>query len=140
MISVEKELNDVQVKLQHAEACNEASQEDRNILLCSTIKNMNNVIDDVKRKVAQSVAQYDSVEDKCIPLSESNAVMKKEIRSVTDRVKCLETSLHQMEVANKASAKDINIFMLKQENFFLVKSLKKTDKGSDVKVTQGDKS
>ncbi|XP_071739036.1 uncharacterized protein [Rutidosis leptorrhynchoides] len=39
---------------------------------------MNNVIDDMKNKVAQSVAKSDSVYDKCILLSESNADLKKE--------------------------------------------------------------
>lgn len=161
VISLEKELSDVKVKLRHAEACNEASQEDKNMLR-STIKDMDNVIADMKKKVAQSAIQFDNVEDKCILLSESNADLKKELSFVRGRVKCLETSLHQMEEAKKASAKDISlrskfitdlvmqmafererlqkqISMLKQENFFLVKSLKKTDKGPDVTVIQGDK-
>nr|GEX04158.1 UDP-glycosyltransferase 73E1-like [Tanacetum cinerariifolium] len=45
---------------------------------------------------------------KCIILSEANDDLKKELSFVKDRVRCLETSLHQMEEAKKASAKDIS--------------------------------
>ncbi|XP_071706721.1 WPP domain-interacting tail-anchored protein 1-like [Rutidosis leptorrhynchoides] len=161
VMSLEKQLNDVKVKLQHADACNEASEEDNNMLR-STIKDMDNVIDDMKKKVAKSAVDFDSVEDKCVLLSESNADLKKELSFVRGRVICLETSLHQMEEAKNASAKDISlrskfitdlvlqmahererlqkqISTLKQENFFSVKSLKKTEKGPDVKVIHADK-
>lgn len=108
VVLLEKELGDVRVKLQNAEACCEASEEEKNMFL-STIKDMENVIDDLKRKVTQAEAQTDNVEDRCILLSETNDELKKELKFVKGKVKSLETSLHQMEEAKKASAKDINL-------------------------------
>ncbi|KAI3808623.1 hypothetical protein L1987_24578 [Smallanthus sonchifolius] len=164
-VLLEKELCDVRVKLQHAEACCEASDEEKNMFL-STIKDMGNVIDDLKTKVTQAEIQTDSMEDRCILLSEANADLKKELKLFNGKVKILETSLHQMEETKKASAKDITlcskfitdlvmqmklererlqkqISSLKQENKILVNCLKKTDKKTDkdpaVKVSHGDK-
>lgn len=161
VVSLEEEVSDAKNKLQHVEACYEASEEEKNMLL-STIEDMGNVIEDLKKKVSQGVVQIENVEDKCILLSESNADLKKELCFVKGRVKCLETSLHQMEETKKASAKDISlrsklitdlvmqmalererlqkqISSLKQENETLVKCLKKTDKGPAVKVSHGNK-
>ncbi|KAI3704708.1 hypothetical protein L1987_74935 [Smallanthus sonchifolius] len=161
VVLLEKELCDVRVKLQHAEACCEASDEEKSMFL-STIKDMGNVIDDLKTKVTQAEIQTDSMEDRCISLSEANAELKKELKFVNGKVKSLETSLHQMGETKKASAKDITlcskfitdliiqmklererlhkqISSLKQENKILVNCLKKTDKDPDVKVSHGDK-
>lgn len=162
VVSLEKELSDTNVKLQHVDACYEASQEEKNMLY-STIKDMGNVIDDVKKKVMKSQTETESVEDKCILLSESNAELKKELSFFKSRVKSLEESLHQMEESKKATAKDISlrtklitdlvmqmalererlqkqISSLKQENKILVKKrVKKTEGGTGVKVSNGDK-
>ncbi|KAI3520926.1 hypothetical protein L1887_10381 [Cichorium endivia] len=162
VVSLEKELSDTNVKLQHVDACYEASQEEKNMLY-STIKDMGNVIDDLKKKVLKSQTETESVEDKCILLSESNAELKKELSFFKSRVKSLEESLHQMEESKKATAKDISlrtklitdlvmqmalererlqkqISSLKQENKILVKKrVKKTEGGTGVKVSNGDK-
>ncbi|MFS7893841.1 putative WPP domain-interacting tail-anchored protein [Helianthus anomalus] len=161
VVLLEKELGDVRVKLQHAEACCEASEEEKSMFL-STIKDMGNVIDDLKKKVTEAEILADSVEDRCIILSEANADLKKELKFVKGKVKSLETSLRQMEETKKASAKDINlcskfitdlvmqmqlererlqkqISSLKQENKILVNCLNKDDKDPPVKVSYGDK-
>ncbi|KAM0012052.1 putative WPP domain-interacting tail-anchored protein [Helianthus debilis subsp. tardiflorus] len=161
MVLLEKELGDVRVKLQHAEACCEASEEEKSMFL-STIKDMSMVIDDLKKKVTEAEILTDSVEDRCIILSEANADLKKELKFVKVKVKSLETSLRQMEETKKASAKDINlcskfitdlvmqmqlererlqkqISSLKQENKILVNCLNKDDKDPAVKVSYGDK-
>ncbi|KAJ0564239.1 putative WPP domain-interacting tail-anchored protein [Helianthus annuus] len=160
VVLLEKELGDVRVKLQHAEACCEASEEEKSMFL-STIKDMGNVIDDLKKKVTESEILTDSVEDRCIILSEANADLKKELKFVKGKVKSLETSLRQMEETKKASAKDINlcskfitdlvmqmqlererlqkqISSLKQENKILVNCLNKDNKDPAVKVSHGD--
>nr|GEW25070.1 WPP domain-interacting tail-anchored protein 1 [Tanacetum cinerariifolium] len=123
--------------------------------------NMENVIEDLKSKVTQAEGQTDSVEDKCIILSEANDDLKKELSFVKGRFKCLETSLHQMEEAKKATAKDISIrskfitdlvmqmahqierlqkhiASLKHENKILVKSLRKRDEGHAEILSHGD--
>ncbi|KAJ0558256.1 putative WPP domain-interacting tail-anchored protein [Helianthus annuus] len=160
VVLLEKDLGDVRVKLQHAEACCEASEEEKSMFL-STIKDMGNVIDDLKKKVTESEILTDSVEDRCIILSEANADLKKELKFVKGKVKSLETSLRQMEETKKASAKDINlcskfitdlvmqmqlererlqkqISSLKQENKILVNCLNKDNKDPAVKVSHGD--
>ncbi|KAL8211017.1 hypothetical protein R6Q57_005454 [Mikania cordata] len=161
-VLLEKELCDLRLRLQHAEACCEASEEAKNMGL-STINDMGNVIDDLKKKVTQGERQFDSMEDRCILLSESNADLMKELKFVKGKVQSLEKSLHQMEETKKASAKDINLYSkfitdlvmqmklererlqkqissLKQENQILVNCLKKkTDQDPAVKVSHGDK-
>ncbi|KAL7614958.1 hypothetical protein Lser_V15G07586 [Lactuca serriola] len=162
VVSLEKEVNDINIKLQHVEACYEASQEEK-IMLHSTIKDMDNVIEDLKEKVLKSQNETDSVEDKCIFLSETNTDLKKELSFAKSRIKSLEESLHQMEESKKATAKDISlrtklitdlvmqmalererlqkqISSLKQENKILVKKrVKKTEGDPTVKGTHGDK-
>ncbi|CAI9272610.1 unnamed protein product [Lactuca saligna] len=162
VVSLEKEVNDINNKLQHVEACYEASQEEK-IMLHSTIKDMGNVIEDLKKKVLESQNETDSVEDKCIFLSETNTDLKKELSFAKSRIKSLEESLHQMEESKKATAKDISlrtklitdlvmqmalererlqkqISSLKQENKILVKKrVKKTEGDPTVKVSHGDK-
>ncbi|PWA99738.1 WPP domain-interacting protein 2 [Artemisia annua] len=161
VVSLEKQLSDTNVKLQNVEACYEASLEDKSMLQF-TIKDMENVIEDLKRKVTRAEGQTNSMEDKCIFLSEANDDLKKELSTVKGRVKFLETSLHQMEEAKKASAKDISIrskfitdlvmqmahqrerlqkqiLSLKHENKILVKSLRKRDEGRGGKLSHDDK-
>ncbi|KAL8240674.1 hypothetical protein R6Q59_014029 [Mikania micrantha] len=162
VVLLEKESGDLRLRLQHAEACCEASEEAKNMDL-STINDMGNVIDDLKKKVTQVERQFDSMEERCILLSESNADLMKELKFVKGKVQSLDKSLHQMEETKKASAKDINLYSkfitdlvmqmklererlqkqissLKQENQILVNCLKKkTDQDPAVKVSHGDK-
>nr|GFC07999.1 WPP domain-interacting tail-anchored protein 1 [Tanacetum cinerariifolium] len=108
VVSLEKQLSDTNVKLQNAKAYYEACLEDKS-MLHFTIKDMENVIKDLKSKVTRAEGQTDSMEDKCIILSDVNDDLKKELSFVKGRFRCLETSLHQMEEAKKASARDISI-------------------------------
>nr|GEW51948.1 WPP domain-interacting tail-anchored protein 1-like [Tanacetum cinerariifolium] len=70
----------------HGEAYYEASLEDRSMLQF-TIKDMENVIEDLKSKVTRAEGQTDSVEDKCIILSEAIDDLKKELSFVKGRVR-----------------------------------------------------
>nr|GEY52913.1 kinesin 1 [Tanacetum cinerariifolium] len=69
-----------------SEAYYEASLEDKSMLQF-TIKDMENVIEDLKSKVTRAEGQPDSVEDKCIILSEANDDLKKELSFVKGRVR-----------------------------------------------------
>ncbi|KAL4577337.1 hypothetical protein LXL04_013445 [Taraxacum kok-saghyz] len=128
---LEKQVNDINVKLQHVEACYEASEEEK-VMFHETIKDMGNVIEDLKKKVLKSQSETDNVEDK---------------------IKSLEECLHKMEESKKATANDISlrtklitdlvinmahererlqkqISSLKQDNKVLVKTcLKKSEGG-----------
>nr|XP_043633526.1 WPP domain-interacting tail-anchored protein 2-like [Erigeron canadensis] len=160
VVELETELSDARAKLQHAEALNEASQEE-NLMLKSTIKDMGDVIEDMKKKTTQAEIDNESMEDRCIFLSESNEDLKKELSLAKSRVKCLQASLHQMEVTKKESAEDISfrskllmdmamqmaiererlqkqISSLKQQNK-IFKHLKKKDVSPAVNASHGDK-
>ncbi|KAL6136684.1 hypothetical protein ACLB2K_061979 [Fragaria x ananassa] len=96
------------MRLQHAVATAEASQEKQN-MLNSTIRDMENVIKDLKLKVSKAECRADSVEDKCIILSESNAALNEEVSFLTGRLKRMEAALHQAEAAKTATATDIAV-------------------------------
>ncbi|KAG8384557.1 hypothetical protein BUALT_Bualt04G0130200 [Buddleja alternifolia] len=101
-------LKDSEIKLLHASASAEATQEKQNMLDC-TIKDMENLIQDLKSKVSKAESQTESAEEKCIILSESNAELIEELNFLRHRLQCLETSLHQADEAKKETAKDIRI-------------------------------
>lgn len=101
--SLEKQLRESDLQLQHAVASAEASQEKQGMLY-STVKDMEHVIKDLKSKVSKAESRADSAEKKCIILSESNS---EELSFLRSRLECLEGSLHQAEEAKVASAKDI---------------------------------
>lgn len=102
------QLKDSEIKRMHAVASAEASQEKQNMLDC-TIKDMENLIQDLKSKVLRAESQTESVEDKCIILSESNAELIDEINFLRRRMEHFETSLHQADEAKKETAKDIRV-------------------------------
>ncbi|XP_061344260.1 WPP domain-interacting tail-anchored protein 1-like [Gastrolobium bilobum] len=104
--SLERQLRESDLQLQHAEASAEASQEKQS-MLCSTIKDMEHVIKDLKSKVSKAESRADNAEEKCIILSESNADLNEEVSFLRSRLECLEGSLHQVEEAKVATAKDI---------------------------------
>ncbi|KAI4352334.1 hypothetical protein L6164_006597 [Bauhinia variegata] len=106
--SLKKQLKESAVQLQHALASEEASQEKQSMLY-STIRDMENVIMDLKSKVSKAENLADSAEEKCIILSESNAELNEELSFLRNRLECLEGSLHQMEEAKVATAKDIGL-------------------------------
>ncbi|XP_062026047.1 WPP domain-interacting tail-anchored protein 1-like [Rosa rugosa] len=97
--------------LQHAVATAEASQEKQN-MLNSTIMHMENVIKDLKQKVSNAESQADSVEEKCIIISESNAALNDKVSFLTGRLKCMEAALYQAEEAKIATATVIEYIAL----------------------------
>lgn len=104
---LEKQLRDSELRLQHAVASAEASQE-KQIMLNSTIQDMEDLIEDLKSKVSKAESLMESAEDKCIILSESNSDLNEELTFVRGRLACLESSLRQAEEMKKATARDIN--------------------------------
>ncbi|KAL0450410.1 UNVERIFIED_CONTAM: WPP domain-interacting tail-anchored protein 1 [Sesamum latifolium] len=105
---LEKQLKDSEIQRLHAVASSEASQEKLSMLDC-TIKDMDNLIKDLKSKVSRAESEIESTEEKCIILSESNAELIEEVTFLRRRVEHLETSLHQADEAKKESAKDIRL-------------------------------
>ncbi|KDP24315.1 hypothetical protein JCGZ_25611 [Jatropha curcas] len=104
--SLEKQLRESDIRLQHALASADASQEKQTMLYAS-IRDMENLIEDLKLKVQKAESRADSAEDKCIVLSESNAELNDELSFLRGRLECLEASLNQAEETKMATAKDI---------------------------------
>ncbi|XP_057436229.1 WPP domain-interacting tail-anchored protein 1 [Lotus japonicus] len=104
--SLEKQMRESDLQLQHAVASAEASQEKQKMLY-STIDDMNHVMEDLKSNFSKAESRADSAEEKCIILSESNADLNEEINFLRSRLECLEESLHQVEESKMATAKDI---------------------------------
>ncbi|KAJ1435411.1 putative WPP domain-interacting tail-anchored protein 1-like [Sesbania bispinosa] len=155
--SLERQLRESDLQLQHAVASAEASQEKQKMLY-STIEDMDHVIKDLKSKVSKAESRADSAEEKCIILSESNADLNAELSFLRSRLECLEGSLHREEEAKMATAKDIGertkvfknlvtqlavererlnkqLFSLASENKILVVKLKQTYKDPSQEVT-----
>ena len=104
--SLEMQLNESNLLLQNAIASAEASQEKQRMLY-STIRDMENVINNLKSKVSKAECRADSAEENCIILSETNAELNEELNFLRSRLECLEGSLHREEEAKMATAKDI---------------------------------
>ncbi|XP_077237675.1 WPP domain-interacting tail-anchored protein 1-like isoform X2 [Tasmannia lanceolata] len=105
---LEKELRQSDTKLQHAKASMEASKEQQSMLY-SAISDMENLIEDLKANVLKAESRAESVEAKCVLLTETNLELNEELGFLRGRIECLETSLHQADDAKKATAKDIGI-------------------------------
>ncbi|MCL7024888.1 hypothetical protein MKW94_009597 [Papaver nudicaule] len=105
---LEKQLNESDIQLQHARASAEASYEKQS-MLNSAIRDMEDVIEDLKSKVAKAENRAQSAEVKCTMLSETNMELNEELTFLRGRTECLETSLHQGDEAKAATAKDISI-------------------------------
>ncbi|XP_010553942.1 PREDICTED: WPP domain-interacting tail-anchored protein 1-like isoform X2 [Tarenaya hassleriana] len=99
--SVEKRLRDSDIQLKHAIAAGEASEEKQNMLY-STVFDMENVIEDLKLKVTRADYRADSVEDKLIAVSESNAELNEELSYLRGRLK-------ELEELKTRTAKDIGV-------------------------------
>ncbi|XP_038699392.1 WPP domain-interacting tail-anchored protein 1-like [Tripterygium wilfordii] len=106
--SLEKQLRESDFRLQHAVASAEASQEKENMLHYA-IKDMENLIEDLKLKISRAESRADSAEDKCIILSETNADLNEELSFLRSRLECLEASLNHAEETKMATAKDIGL-------------------------------
>lgn len=102
--SLERKMSESDIMLQRASA--EASQEKEN-MLNSTIKDMENVIENLKSKVLKAENLVETTEDKCIELSECNSDLNEKLHFLEGKMDCLKVSLHQAEESKKATAKDI---------------------------------
>lgn len=105
--SLEKQLRESEIQLQHAKASSEASQEQQNMLY-SAIWDMETLIEDLKSKVSKAESKTETVEEQCIILSESNFELNNELGILRHKIECLETSLDQANIEKEASAKEIN--------------------------------
>ncbi|WCJ25482.1 WPP domain-interacting protein 1 [Euphorbia peplus] len=105
--SLENQLVESDNRLQHAMASADASLEKENMFY-ATIRDMENVINDLKSKALKAENRADNVEDKCIMLSESNAELNEELSFLRGRLEGMEASLNQAEETKIAAAKDIN--------------------------------
>ncbi|KAE8021868.1 hypothetical protein FH972_007718 [Carpinus fangiana] len=105
---LETQLRESDIRLQHAVASAEASQEKQSMLY-TTIGDMENLIKDLKLKVSKAESRADCAEEKCIILSESNEELNEELNFLRGRLECLEVSLYQAKEMKKATAKDIGI-------------------------------
>lgn len=103
---LERQLKESDLRLQHAVASAEASQEKQKMLYY-TIEDMEHVIKNVKSKVSKAESRADSAEEKCILVSEYNADLNEEVSFLRSRLECLEGSLHKVEEEKMATAKDI---------------------------------
>ncbi|KAE8719239.1 WPP domain-interacting tail-anchored protein 2 [Hibiscus syriacus] len=105
--SLETQLRESELQLQHAKASSEASQEQQNMLY-SAIWDMETLIEDLKSKVSKAESRTESVEEQCIILSESNFELNNELGIPRHKIECLETSLNQATIEKAASAKEIS--------------------------------
>lgn len=106
--SLEKQLRDLQIQLQHAKASSEASQEQQNMLY-SAIWDMETLIEELKSKVSKAESKTENAEEQIIILSETNFELNKELSFLRDKMDCLEKTLHQVKCEKTASAEDISI-------------------------------
>ncbi|KAL3629492.1 hypothetical protein CASFOL_026714 [Castilleja foliolosa] len=105
---LERQLKESELKRMHAVATAEASQE-KEIMLDFAIKDMKNLIEDLKSKVVKVESQKESAEEKHIILSETNAELVEEINFLRLRTEQLETSLHRADEAKKETVKGIRV-------------------------------
>lgn len=104
---LEKQVRDLEVKLQTSKTSAEASQEQQNMLY-TAIWDMETLIEELKSKVSKAESRAESAEKQCLALAESNIKLNKEKGNLKSENEKLAESL---KVANKmkvAKAKDIN--------------------------------
>lgn len=106
--SLEKQLRELGIQLQHAKASSEASQEQQNMLY-SAIWDMETLIEELKSKVSKAESKNENAEEQCIMLSETNFELNKELSFLRDKMDCLEKTLDQIKGAKTESAEDISI-------------------------------
>ncbi|XP_039014900.1 WPP domain-interacting tail-anchored protein 2-like isoform X1 [Hibiscus syriacus] len=105
--SLETQLRESEIQLQHAKASSEASQEQQSMLY-SAIWDMETLIEDLKSKVSKAESRTESVEEQCIILSESNFELNNELGILRHKIECLETSLNKANIEKAANAQEIS--------------------------------
>ncbi|KAJ9683014.1 hypothetical protein PVL29_018843 [Vitis rotundifolia] len=148
--SLERQLRESDIQLQHALASAEASLEKQSMLY-STIEDMENLIEDLKLKVSKAESRADSTEEKCMILSESNAELSEELnifasseetkvetaKDISVRTKVITNLVMQLAFERERLHKQVSL--LTDENKVLVGKLKKTEDPSIAsKVTRGE--
>ncbi|XP_058227888.1 WPP domain-interacting tail-anchored protein 1 [Rhododendron vialii] len=145
--SLERQLRESDIQLQHALVSAEASQE-KESMLYSTIHDMEHLIEDLKSRVSKADCRADSAEEKCITLCESNSDLNDELRFLRSRLGLLEASLHQAEETKMATAKDIGVrtkvianlvMQLALERERLHKQISSLERGNKILLQQTDK-
>ncbi|XAR51602.1 hypothetical protein NMG60_11006274 [Bertholletia excelsa] len=106
--SLERQLRESDIQLQHALASSEASLEKQNMLY-STIHDMENLIEDLKSRVSKTESRAESAEEKCVILSKANSSLNEELSFLMSRLEFLESSLHRADETKMATVKDIGI-------------------------------
>lgn len=109
--SIEKEsmkcqVKDLSLKLQHKLATEEAGQENQT-MLNRMVKDMENLINDLKAKVLRAEFRADGAEARCLVLSESNAELNEEVNFLRSRLEVLEASARKNNEIKIESAKNI---------------------------------
>lgn len=145
--SLERQLRESDIQVQHALVSAEASQE-KESMLYSTIHDMEHLIEDLKSRVSKADCRADSAEEKCITLCESNSDLNDELRFLRSRLGLLEASLHQAEETKIATAKDIGVrtkvianlvMQLALERERLHKQISSLERGNKILLQQTDK-
>ncbi|KAK6921849.1 hypothetical protein RJ641_012356 [Dillenia turbinata] len=154
--SLEKQVRELEMQLQHARASSEAGQEQNNMLY-SAIWDMETLIEELKSKVSKAENKAEDAEEQCLTLSELKLELNNELDFLSTRVAYLETALCQANDAREQSAKDISmktkfitnmlmqltnereriqtqLLAFSKENKMLVKKLRKIEKGASVPI------
>ncbi|GAA0152379.1 hypothetical protein LIER_10877 [Lithospermum erythrorhizon] len=105
---LERQLQETDVRLAHAVASSDATLEKQE-MLNSTIKDMDNLITTLRSKVSTAEKQIAIVEYECITLSDTNTDLTEELSFLRGRIEGLEASLHDAEKQKRATTKDISI-------------------------------
>eukprot|EP00262_Sarcandra_glabra_P010186 TRINITY_DN2513_c0_g1_i1.p1 TRINITY_DN2513_c0_g1~~TRINITY_DN2513_c0_g1_i1.p1 ORF type:complete len:670 (-),score=150.16 TRINITY_DN2513_c0_g1_i1:140-2083(-) len=108
VVSLEKQLRESDIQLQHTKSFLEASQEQQNMLY-SELNDMENVIEDLKANVLKAESRAENAEVKCKLLAETNLELNEELGFLRGRTESLETSLHQADDAKMATSMGISI-------------------------------
>ncbi|CAI0544771.1 unnamed protein product [Linum tenue] len=106
--SLEKQLMELQIQVQHSKSSSETSQEQQNMLY-SAIWDMETLIEELKSKVSKAEIKLENSEEQCIILSETNAELDDELILLRSRMRSLETLLDQANNSKAESAEDIKL-------------------------------
>lgn len=106
--TLERKLRESDTQLEHAKASVEAIEEQQNMLYAA-LRDMENLIEDLKGKVSKAESRAESAESKFTLLTETNLELNEEVGFLRGKLVRLETSLHQTDDAKVAAAKDIGI-------------------------------
>ncbi|XP_068659678.1 WPP domain-interacting tail-anchored protein 1-like isoform X2 [Aristolochia californica] len=105
---LEKQLKKSDAQLQHAKALVEANKEKQGMFY-SALRDMGNVMEDLKVKLMEAEKRADSAEAKCILLAETNLEQNEEVGVLRERVELLEASACQADDVKKTAANAIDM-------------------------------